>query len=117
MAGAAHRWDSVDLLTAFDQAIGDGDHGVGMRRGFTAVLEQLETQPQSVEAAFKVAGMAIHVAGRRRPAGAVFGTLFRSGQCRVCRARTVFDAQGFCLFPPARLYRRWSSAGGSCDRV
>ena len=25
--------DNVDLLTKADQAIGDGDHGVGMRRG------------------------------------------------------------------------------------
>lgn len=41
--------DSVDLLTEVDQAIGDGDHGIGMRRGFADVLEQLsKDNPASV---------------------------------------------------------------------
>src|SRR5581483_10435377 len=30
-------------LTALDQAIGDGDHGANMKRGFEAVLGKLET--------------------------------------------------------------------------
>src|SRR6478752_3380377 len=41
MAGAivAH----ADELTALDQAIGDGDHGLNMKRGFEAVLADLTT--------------------------------------------------------------------------
>jgi len=31
----------ADALTALDQAIGDGDHGINMRRGFEAVLAEL----------------------------------------------------------------------------
>jgi phosphoenolpyruvate---glycerone phosphotransferase subunit DhaL len=31
----------ADELTALDQAIGDGDHGLNMRRGFEAVLAEL----------------------------------------------------------------------------
>src|SRR6516165_9936296 len=33
---------SVPELTALDQAIGDGDHGVNMKRGFEAVLGKLD---------------------------------------------------------------------------
>ena len=31
----------ADELTALDQAIGDGDHGINMKRGFEAVLADL----------------------------------------------------------------------------
>lgn len=34
---------STDELTALDQAIGDGDHGLNMRRGFQAVLAATES--------------------------------------------------------------------------
>ena len=34
-------------LTALDQAIGDGDHGANMKRGFEAVLAELDDSPQS----------------------------------------------------------------------
>jgi dihydroxyacetone kinase-like protein len=33
---------SADELTDLDRAIGDGDHGINMRRGFEAVLAELE---------------------------------------------------------------------------
>jgi len=33
--------DHADELTSFDQAIGDGDHGLNMKRGFEAVLATL----------------------------------------------------------------------------
>ena len=88
--------DSVDLLTTVDQAIGDGDHGIGMRRGFAAVLEQLETQPETVEAAFKIAGTAI-MAKAGGAAGAVFGTLFRSGSAAFA-GRSCLDAEGLAGF-------------------
>ena len=59
-AVARHIVASVDMLTAADQAIGDGDHGIGMRRGFAAVLEEMEKPALGgVEAVFKSAGMAI----------------------------------------------------------
>jgi dihydroxyacetone kinase-like protein len=32
----------ADELTALDQAIGDGDHGLNMRRGFEAVRADLD---------------------------------------------------------------------------
>jgi dihydroxyacetone kinase-like protein len=95
-AVSQHIVDSVDLLTTVDQAIGDGDHGIGMRRGFAAVLEQLETQPETVEAAFKAAGTAI-MAKAGGAAGAVFGTLFRSGSAAFT-GRGSLDAEGLAGF-------------------
>lgn len=88
--------ESVDLLTEMDQAIGDGDHGIGMRRGFAAVLDQLpRDNPASVEAAFKSAGTAI-MAKTGGAAGAVFGTLFRGGS--VAFAGHDLDAATFAAF-------------------
>ena len=35
--------DHADELTALDQAVGDGDHGLNMKRGFEAILADVET--------------------------------------------------------------------------
>ncbi len=35
--------EHADELTALDQAIGDGDHGLNMRRGFEAVMAERDT--------------------------------------------------------------------------
>ena len=88
--------ENVDVLTAADQAIGDGDHGVAMRRGFAAALEQLKADSsQSVEAMFKSVGAAV-LSKAGGAAGAVFGTLFRSGAA-VLGGRE-FDAGAFASF-------------------
>lgn len=65
-----------DQLTHADQAIGDGDHGVGMARGFKAAHEALaRTEPKS--AADLLRAMGIAILGKTGGAcGAVFGTLF-----------------------------------------
>jgi dihydroxyacetone kinase-like protein len=34
--------DQAPALTALDQAIGDGDHGINLDRGFTAIVAQLD---------------------------------------------------------------------------
>ena len=38
---AAAVIEHADELTSLDQAIGDGDHGINMKRGFEAVLATL----------------------------------------------------------------------------
>ncbi|WP_442580520.1 dihydroxyacetone kinase subunit DhaL [Mesorhizobium sp. ASY16-5R] len=89
--------DQTDVLTDADLAIGDGDHGIGMRRGFEAALEALKaSEPDSAEAAFKATGMAI-LSNTGGAAGAVFGTLFRSGAKAFAAAGTV-DGPGFAGF-------------------
>jgi len=88
--------ENVDLLTAADQAIGDGDHGVAMRRGFSAALEQLKTDSaEDVEAVFKLVGAAV-LSKAGGAAGAVFGTLFRSGAAAF--GGREFDAGAFGAF-------------------
>ena len=70
---------NVDRLSEADRATGDGDHGVGMRRGFEAALEALggliSPTPEQV---MKAVGAAIMSKGGGA-SGAIFGTLFRSG--------------------------------------
>lgn len=96
-AVARHLVASVDMLTEVDQAIGDGDHGIGMRRGFTAVEEAMATtDPESVAKVFKAAGTAI-MAKTGGAAGAVFGTLFRAGSAAF-EDRAVLDAEGLAGF-------------------
>ena len=71
--------ENTDRLTAADQAVGDGDHGVGMRRGFTAARERLgDLAPQTPADAFKAVGTAV-MAQTGGASGAVFGTLYRTG--------------------------------------
>ena len=46
-----HRMELIDL----DRAIGDGDHGENMARGFTAVIQRMdEAPPEDVAGVFKL---------------------------------------------------------------
>ncbi len=84
--------DQTDVLTDADLAIGDGDHGVGMRRGFEAALEALrDGEPESAEAAYKAVGTAI-LSQTGGAAGAVFGTLFRAGSKAFATSGGIDDA-------------------------
>jgi dihydroxyacetone kinase-like protein len=44
-ASAARIHEQASALTALDQAIGDGDHGINMNRGFGAVIAMLDARP------------------------------------------------------------------------
>jgi dihydroxyacetone kinase-like protein len=84
--------ESKDLLTQADKAIGDGDHGVGMARGFEAVRLKLEdTTFTALDELLKGVGMAL-MSSVGGAAGAVFGTFFRGGAKRV-GGREVFDSE------------------------
>lgn len=96
MAASQSMIDHTDVLTDADLAIGDGDHGIGMRRGFESAIEALRTgEPESVDAAFKATGMAI-LSNTGGAAGAVFGTLFRSGAKGFSGG--VVDGESFAAF-------------------
>lgn len=63
-------------LIELDRAIGDGDHGENMDRGFSAILEKLDAEPPATPgAAFKLAAMTLmsKVGGA---AGPLYGTAF-----------------------------------------
>ncbi len=77
IATAAQRIvDSADELTALDQAIGDGDHGINMKRGCAEVLSQIDViAAKPVGEALKSLGMALvmKVGGAWGP---LYGSLF-----------------------------------------
>ena len=65
----------AEELTGLDQAIGDGDHGINMKRGFTAVMAEIDAiSVQPLPAALKAAGMqmVLKVGGASGP---LYGTL------------------------------------------
>ncbi len=67
--------ERADELTALDQAIGDGDHGVNMKRGFEAVLAQLDSiSDQPLPDALKAVGttLIMKIGGASGP---LYGTL------------------------------------------
>jgi dihydroxyacetone kinase-like protein len=66
----------ADELTVLDQAIGDGDHGINMKRGFAAVMAEIDAiSAQPLPGALKAAGMqmVMKVGGASGP---LYGTLF-----------------------------------------
>jgi dihydroxyacetone kinase-like protein len=75
----AHRViDSAEELTDLDRAIGDGDHGINMRRGFEAVLAEAEQlSAKNFGESLKGAGtiLVMKVGGASGP---LYGTLFMS---------------------------------------
>jgi len=67
--------DHVDELTALDQAIGDGDHGLNMKRGAMAIQAKLdELAGQSLNDALRTMGMTC-MSTIGGSSGPVFGTL------------------------------------------
>ena len=67
--------DHADELTALDQAIGDGDHGINMRRGALAIQARAaDVADMPLPAALKTVGM-LCIATIGGASGPVFGTL------------------------------------------
>jgi dihydroxyacetone kinase-like protein len=78
--------DQAAALTALDQAIGDGDHGINMDRGFTAIVASLDGGVAEAETDLLRAGGMVRTAGRTListvggAAGPLYGTaLMRAG--------------------------------------
>jgi phosphoenolpyruvate---glycerone phosphotransferase subunit DhaL len=73
---AEHVIASASELTALDQAIGDGDHGTNMKRGFEAVLGKLDAiGAQPLDQALKSIGktLVMTVGGASGP---LYGSFF-----------------------------------------
>jgi dihydroxyacetone kinase-like protein len=106
-AAADRVLSEVAALTRADQAIGDGDHGIGMQRGFTAVKEALAAGPATVSATLELVGktLMLKVGGS---SGAIFGTLFLAGAKAVqavpgAAPEDPLDSEGFARFLEAGL--------------
>jgi dihydroxyacetone kinase-like protein len=82
----------AEELTALDQAIGDGDHGVNMKRGFEAVLADIDAHAtKPLPDALKAIGMALvmKVGGASGP---LYGTLFMTLGKELPPEPTIADA-------------------------
>lgn len=82
----------AEELTDLDQAIGDGDHGLNMKRGFEAVLADLDKiAAQPLPKALHAVGMALvmKVGGASGP---LFGTLFMQLGKSIPDEPTLADA-------------------------
>jgi len=92
-AGCTAIVEAKERLTEADRAIGDGDHGVGMARGFGAALEKLDGgSSRTVGEAFRSVGMAV-LSTSGGASGAVFGTFFL--QAAAPLEATTLDAPRF----------------------
>jgi dihydroxyacetone kinase-like protein len=82
----------ADELTALDQAIGDGDHGINMKRGLGAVMAEIESiSAQPLPGALKAAGMqmVMKIGGASGP---LYGTLFMGLAKELSEAPTRAEA-------------------------
>ena len=88
---------SEELLSEADRRLGDGDHGLGMQRGFTAAKAQLEPlEPTTAGQVFTTTGMAL-MASMGGASGAVMGMLYQSGGMALGNAEDL-DAAGVASF-------------------
>ncbi len=83
---ATRLHDQAATLTKLDQAIGDGDHGTNMDRGFNAIVAMLDAGPAEGDGDLAIAGVRLRTAGRTListvggAAGPLYGTaLMRAG--------------------------------------
>jgi len=91
-AAAATIVAHAEELTELDRAIGDGDHGINMKRGFDALratLDDLAAKP--LPQALQAVGMTLimKVGGASGP---LYGTLFREFGKRIGGAPTAAEA-------------------------
>ncbi len=83
---------AYDELTALDQAVGDGDHSINMKRGWEAVLADLDAiKAQPLPQALQAIGtkLVMTVGGA---SGALFGTLFMTLGKNMTAAPTLAEA-------------------------
>ncbi|MDK2980320.1 MAG: phosphoenolpyruvate---glycerone phosphotransferase subunit DhaL [Chloroflexota bacterium] len=86
---------SKDLLTQADQAIGDGDHGIGMARGFEAVEDMLQSKAlNTVGEVFFNTGTSL-MASIGGASGAIFGSFFM-GAGKALPGADKLDTAGYC---------------------
>ena len=83
----------ADRLTALDAAIGDGDHGINMKKGFTMAEERLETRPGSFTEALKTLGRVLmaEIGGSMGP---LYGSFF-TAMARAGKEAEIIDEQVF----------------------
>lgn len=84
--------DNAAYLSEIDGAIGDGDHGINMKKGFTLAGERLGEQADLSDG-LRVVGdtLLTEIGGAMGP---LYGTLFQE-MADVCQGKTEIDAPTF----------------------
>jgi dihydroxyacetone kinase-like protein len=90
------------ILSEADRHLGDGDHGLGMARGFSAVKTRLRSERlESIAKLFGVAGT-VMLSTMGGASGALFGTMFRNGG-KALEGRSDFDSGAWADFLEAAV--------------
>jgi dihydroxyacetone kinase-like protein len=86
--------EEAATLTELDQAIGDGDHGINMDRGFTAIVALLDGGTPEADSDLLRAGGLLRTAGRTliSTVGGASGPLYGTAFMRAGAAITGADA-------------------------
>lgn len=89
---------TIEDLTHADQAIGDGDHGLAIERGFRAAREAISgsAAPDDVGILLETFGTAM-LTSMGGASGAIYGSLFRRG-ARGLRGRPMLDSDSLATF-------------------
>jgi phosphoenolpyruvate---glycerone phosphotransferase subunit DhaL len=90
---AARFAEQAPALTALDQAIGDGDHGTNMDRGFKAIVAALDAGRPEADGELALAGAVLRTAGRTliSTVGGAAGPLYGTGFMRAGGAVAAAD--------------------------
>ncbi len=85
--------ENAAYLSEIDGAIGDGDHGINMNKGFTLCQERLEGKDVGMSAALNTLGrvLLLEIGGSMGP---LYGTFFRE-MAKVSEEKEQIDAQVF----------------------
>jgi dihydroxyacetone kinase, phosphoprotein-dependent, L subunit len=80
-------------LSEIDGAIGDGDHGINMNKGFTMFAEQSDISAMDMGSALQTLGTILltEIGGSMGP---IYGTLFRR-MAKVIKDKDTVDAESF----------------------
>ena len=85
--------DNVTYLSEVDGAIGDGDHGINMNKGFTICGERLAGKEVTLTDGLKTLGTILltEIGGSMGP---LYGSLFR-GMTKGCKDMEMIDTEVF----------------------
>ena len=88
--------ESIDEITDADRAIGDGDHGLAIGRGFRAARDVLDEPGTDIGELFEAIGRAMLIS-MGGAAGPIYGTLYQRGG-RALRGRSDFGSEALAVF-------------------
>jgi len=96
-ATAVRIHEQAPVLTALDQAIGDGDHGINLDRGFSAIVAMLDARPPAEPDTTDLAATAelVKLVGRTliSTVGGAAGPLYGTGFLRAAGALAGLPAE------------------------